>query len=123
MNHSTKAALLGIFLSGALEGLSLPLQPAASANQVVDTGNQTANAGNQSKNDKQDKHSCKGQNSCKGKGGCKSGDNGCKAKNACKGKGGCATETAPDKKKSTKNEQPGQEGGTPGARPEPKDHQ
>src|SRR5271165_479695 len=94
MSDSTKAALLAICLSGILEGLAQPSQSAALSGQVVGMGNQPANAVAQSKDGKQDKHSCKGQNSCKGKGGCKSGDNGCKGKNACKGKGGCATEGA-----------------------------
>lgn len=43
------------------------------------------------KDEKGDKHGCKGLNECKGKGGCKAGDAGCKGKNSCKGKGGCAT--------------------------------
>ena len=87
MNHTRKALIVGIALTGLLAGTSNRAQAAA-------TGTTTpsfAKAGLQIAADDTDTHSCKGQNTCKGKGGCKTGDNGCKGKNTCKGKGGCKT--------------------------------
>ena len=119
MKRSTKATLLAVCLSGVLEGLSLPQQGIALSSQTGDASH--------SKPQKKDTHACKGQNSCRGTGGCKSGNNGCLGKNSCHGKGGCATDgassSAGKNAKGKKPEKPGQEGGTPGARHDPKENQ
>ncbi len=90
MNHTHKALIVGVALTGLLAGASNRVQ-AATANGASSSSAAFVKAGLQIADGDTDTHSCKGQNTCKGKGGCKTGDNGCKGKNSCKGKGGCKT--------------------------------
>jgi hypothetical protein len=72
---------------------------AARAAQPLQTADSALSAGMlaDDKNQKIEKHACKGLNSCKGNGGGSKEEWG---KNDCKGKGACATDGSQKKKKS-----------------------
>ena len=92
MKISKHSLALAAALAGLVGGT------AARAAQPLQTSHSGLSAGMMAddKNQKVEKHACKGLNSCKGNGG---GDKSQWGKNDCKGKGACATDGSQNKKK------------------------